>query len=186
MASESKKTASKPSSRGNRGKPFEKELKFTFDSLIREEGLAWMKQMPVPTAPTKHAGRHLRVLKGKAPFDFYGMMRGGRFIGMEAKHNDEPKTSLPIVAPKRDGSGLQYHQLQSLVDVANDGGMARIVWNNGPETFTMCNEQIIAVFDTYNSGGRKSIPAALFTVCEQKTSQGVPYFDWLCTEKEND
>jgi penicillin-binding protein-related factor A (putative recombinase) len=174
----------KSSPRGNRGKPFEELLERTFDPMIYSDGVSFLAKMPVPTAPTKHAGRHLRVLKGKAPYDFYGMMRGGKFIGMEAKHNDEHHTSLRIVGPTQQGEGLKFHQLEAVAKVAMDGGIARIVWENGGVITHLCNQGILAVHESYNNGGRKSIPADLFEICDHKTSQGIPYVDWLCAEKE--
>lgn len=168
----------------NLGKVWENELEHSFDALIRSEGLSSLVKMPEPTAPKVMYGKFVRVLCGKAPYDFTGMMKGGKHIAMEAKHNDKRKTSLPIIAEDKDGSGLQQHQLEALAKVAVDGGIARIVWNNGGLPMAIGNEQIIEVCDNYLGGGRKSIPRDLFTICEQRISQGVPYFSWLDLEDE--
>jgi penicillin-binding protein-related factor A (putative recombinase) len=167
------------------GKKFERELEYTFESMCRSEGVAFLAGMAVPTAPTMHAGRHLRVLSGTAPFDYYGQMRTGIFIGMEAKHNDKVKQSLPIIGPKKKGSGLQYHQLESLSVVASNGGIARIVWDNGGLVMSLGNQAILAVQESYNEGGRKSIPRDLFTVCEQRLSNGIPYTSWLNAQEDS-
>jgi hypothetical protein len=111
------------------------------------------------------------------------MMVGGKHIAMEAKHNDKVKTSMPIAPPKKKGKkagdGLQYHQLEALAAVANNGGIARVVWRNGGLVMAIGNAEIIIVHKYYNEGGRKSIPRSLFTVCEQRISNGCPYTSWL-------
>jgi penicillin-binding protein-related factor A (putative recombinase) len=164
------------------GKRFEKELDHTFDSLMRSEGVAFLARMSEPTAPSPRLGKFGRVLSGTAPYDFYGMMKGGKHIAMEAKHNDNRKASLPIIGEKRKGSGLQWHQLQALAHVSEHGGIARIVWDNGGVVMAIGNDKIMAVQRSYQEGGRKSIPADLFEVVEQRISQGCPYWSWLNTE----
>jgi len=166
------------------GKRFEKELDHTFDSLMRSEGVAFLARMSEPTAPMCIHGRHARVLCGQAPYDFFGMLKGGKHIAMEAKHNDKRKASLPIIGEKRKGSGLQWHQLQALATVAEHGGIARIVWDNGGVVMAIGNDKIMAVQRMYKDGGRKSIPADLFEVCEQCLSNGVPYIAWLNAESD--
>jgi hypothetical protein len=163
----------------NHGKDWEDELGHSFDALIRSEGVAKIAKMPEPTAPMVMHGKFVRVLCGKAPYDFYGNMRGGQHIAMEAKHNDKRKTSMPIVAKKKKSSGLQEHQLDALAAAAESGCIARIVWNNGGVVMVLGNEQIIIMQRVFADGGRKSIPADLFEVCEQRLSQGVPYHSWL-------
>ena len=162
---------------------FEKKLEGTFESLCLQEDVAFLAGMPVPTAPIMVGRRMYRVLKGKAPFDYYGMVKGGRFIGMEAKHNDEVKKSLPIIGPLKKGTGLQFHQLEALAAVAKNDGIARIAWSNGGLIMNMGNRAILAVHADYNSGGRKSIPRDLFTVCEERICNGLPYTDWLTVEE---
>ena len=163
----------------NQGRAFEKELEFTFESLCKKENVAFLAGMPVPTAPRMMNGRSIRVLSGKAPFDYYGMTRDGIFIGMEAKHNDKVKQSLPIIAPLKRGTGLQFHQLEALAAVAKNGGIARIVWNNGGLVLNMDNRGILLVHESYNGGGRKSIPRDLFSICEQCIYNNIPYLDWM-------
>ena len=163
-----------------KGKAFEKEVEFTFAPMCRACGVNFLAFMPVPTAPTMVNGRFYRVLSGKAPFDVYGMMNTGAFIGAEVKHTVKEEKSLAIVAPGKKGSGLQHHQLEALATVAQGGGVARIVWCCGGQLLYLANKEIVSAFDTYGTnGGRKSIPAAMFSECEQKEFGGVPYFDWL-------
>jgi penicillin-binding protein-related factor A (putative recombinase) len=163
----------------NHGKDWEDELGHSFDALIRSEGVAKIAKMPVPTAPRFIRGVMARVLCGTAPYDFYGYMRGGQHIAMEAKHNDKRKTSMPIVAKKKKSSGLQEHQLDALAAAAESGCIARLVWRNGGVVMAIGNDKIMAVQRSYQEGGRKSIPADLFEVVEQRISQGCPYWSWL-------
>lgn len=70
----------------------------------------------------------------KAPFDVAGYyMKYGRFIGVEIKENADRRTSLKIIPPDKKGTGLQYHQLEALVNVHLAGGLAGVVWDNGGE-----------------------------------------------------
>lgn len=75
------------------------------------------------------------VQSGKAPFDVGGMFydKAGTVIGAELKETREHENSLPIVGPEKKGNGLQYHQLESLVTVYEQGGVALVVWSNGGE-----------------------------------------------------
>jgi len=173
----------------NQGRAFESELEATFDSIRIKEDVAIIAAMPVPTAPSFAGGRSVRVLKGKAPFDYYGMFKGGRFLGMEAKATSKVKKSLAIVGPMRRGSGLQWHQLESLATVARNDGVARIVWCNGGLIMNMGNRGILLAHEVYNAAvesdnkeGRKSIPRDLFSVCEQRVCNGIPYTDWMNVE----
>jgi len=71
------------------------------------------------------------VQVAKAPFDVAGYYHGtGRFIACEIKESAEPKVSLPIIGPGKKGTGLQYHQLEALVNVHKNGGLACVVWDN--------------------------------------------------------
>ncbi|MFP3422049.1 hypothetical protein R0K19_22020, partial [Bacillus sp. SIMBA_161] len=45
------------------------------------------------------------------------------------------------------GTGLKYHQLESLAQVAENGGIARVVWNNGGEVLALTEKPIINAFD---------------------------------------
>ena len=172
------------------GRDFEKTLEATFDSIRIKEDVALIAAMPVPTAPSFAGGRSVRVLKGKAPFDYYGLFKGGRFLGMEAKSTSKVKKSLAIVGPMRRGSGLQWHQLEALATVARNDGVARIVWNNGGLIMNMGNRAILLAHDIYNLAvdsdskeGRKSIPRDMFSVCETRICNGIPYTDWLTVEE---
>ena len=166
-------------SHSNQGKDFEKEVGFTFPSLCKRKGVAFLSFMPVPTAPIMVHDKWYRVLSGKAPFDVYGSMRTGQFIGAEVKHNVEAKPSLRIVPPEKDGSGLEYHQLAALCLVAESGGIARVVWLNGDRLLHLCNNSLIMAKQAFDDKVRKSIRAEEFDECEQDTADGFPFFDWI-------
>ncbi|MFP3786347.1 hypothetical protein, partial [Burkholderia sp. SIMBA_024] len=98
-------------------------------------GIAMMAKMPVPTKQVGNTrnGPPKIVRCGASPFDFYGMsLLDARFIGMEAKAT-RPMPSLRVVMPQLSGkkivegkgTGLKYHQLESLAQVAAIGGIAR-------------------------------------------------------------
>jgi hypothetical protein len=75
------------------------------------------------------------VQTGKAPFDLAGMYydAGGTVIAAELKETATHDHSLPIIGPGKKGSGLQYHQLEALVDVHLGGGVALLVYSNAGE-----------------------------------------------------
>jgi penicillin-binding protein-related factor A (putative recombinase) len=145
--------------RANRrkGETFEGEIEAEFDSLWRA-GVAMMAKMPMPTRPVKD-GQHgppKMIRCGTAPFDYYGMsLLDARFIAMEAKASDG-RPSLRVVLPKivngvkiveGKGNGLKYHQLEALAQVAENGGIARVVWSNGGEVMVLTEKPIINAFD---------------------------------------
>lgn len=144
--------------RANRrkGEHFEEQIERGFDAYWRA-GLAMMAKMPVPTRQVgrKSAGPPQIVRCGASPFDFYGMsLLDARFIAMEAKASG-PKPSLRIVLPmlkgnkvvEGQGNGLKLHQIESLAQVAENGGIARVVWNNGGEVMALTERSIINACD---------------------------------------
>jgi len=131
------------------------------------------------------------VLAGKPPFDVYGYLyRDAITVGAELKASKR-KTSLPIVAPDKSGDGIQYHQLDALAGLAQCGGIARIIWNNGGEIGVIRNDDIITAWTTYNhafkserSGknvpfGSKSITWDVFKPVDYTAMWGTVGIDWL-------
>ena len=108
------------------------------------------------------------VQTGKSPYDVAGFFhnRAATSIGAELKENRDRKTSLRIVGPKMDGSGLEYHQLAGLVDLHGKGGVALLLWNNGGEIGRMDGPALVQVKLEYDAAakrknaplGAKSIP----------------------------
>jgi hypothetical protein len=56
-----------------------------------------------------------------------------RYIACEVKENAKHHTSLAIIPPGKKGTGLQYHQLEALVRVHENNGLACVVWDNAGE-----------------------------------------------------
>ena len=126
----------------------------------------------------------------KAPFDIFGLMADGRFVGCEVKASRR-KTSLAIVGPGSHGEGLQYHQLDALSVVARASGLAFVVWNNEGEIGMLSAEKIITAWTVYEAVlkaspkqevpvGTKSIKWERFSPVKFEFSLGKePYIDWL-------
>lgn len=145
--------------RANRrkGDLFEHQIEAGFDAYWRA-GLALLAKMPVPTRVVgggSRSGPPKLVQCGTAPFDYYGMsLLDARFIAMEAKAS-VASTSLHIVLPRLEGMkitegkgrGVKFHQLEALAQIAENGGIARLVWNNGGEVMALTEHGIINAYD---------------------------------------
>lgn len=89
--------------------------------------------------PMRVAGMHGKVpcyvQAGKAPYDMGGFYydSNATAIGVELKQTKDHEHSIAIVGPGKKGSGLQYHQLEALVDLHLAGGVALLLWSNGGE-----------------------------------------------------
>ncbi len=176
---------------GHRGRQFEKLIETSFDGYAAAQ-LANLARMPIPTKVAgQRKGRLIFVQCGKAPFDVYGYTIGGaRFIGAELKAGGR-KESMAITNPKVKKGGLQLHQLDALAEVAQAGGIARLVWDNGGDFGILCNDDIVLARDTYlhaltseSSGrkaqsGAKSIKWERFTPVDYQTFGGVLAIEWL-------
>ena len=176
---------------GRRGRGFEKLIGLSFDGYAAAS-LARFDFMPTPTKVIgSRNGRLVLVQCGKPSFDIYGYtIANATFIGAELKSSGR-KTSLPIVNPKNHGGGLQLHQISALASVAQSGGIARIVWENGGDIGILTNDDIILAADVYmhamateNSGrkpksGTKSIEWEKFTPVIYESFGGVIAPEWL-------
>jgi len=160
---------------GNRGLPFERRIKADF-LVLELAGIARLRMLPVPTAPT---GGMNRVLCGTADFDAFGWMMGpmdgGVFVGVELKSTNKKKRSLPIA----EKSGLRIHQLDALAFLAKAGGIARLVWANGQEVGVLRNRGILAAHTVYHTGKRKSIPWSCFEAVQDVVIEGAAVLGWL-------
>lgn len=127
----------------------------------------------------------------KAPYDVMGYYhKTGATIGAELKETRDPKTSLPIVAPGSDSKGLEYHQLEGLVDLHENGGTALLLWSNAGQIGRLDGKDLAAIKDDYDvvlkarnpPRGGKSIPWDRFR--EVKTGHGgIPL--WLPKPKSS-
>lgn len=178
-----------------RGGRFEAEIGRSFEFYAKKK-IAYCEFMPIPTVPIhlKWDNRPVRILSGKAPFDVYGLVANdGRFIGAELK-DSQRKNSLAIIAPDKTGSGVQFHQLDALVNVARNGGIARIVWSNAGEVGILTGPKIIQAWQIYTQAltsersgkdvarGTKSISWEQFITIDYTTELGGICLDWLRTD----
>jgi penicillin-binding protein-related factor A (putative recombinase) len=141
------------------GQSFEARVKLSCD-VYREQEIAFLFPMPVPTAPCGVRGKGgapLRVLSGQAPFDFFGWTRDGHAVGLEVKATARKK-SLPIIGEGKCGSGLQWHQLEALADLYLHGGEAVLLWKNGDDVGLVSGFALYEARQWYRRDGRKSIP----------------------------
>ncbi len=176
---------------GHRGRDFEKLIETSFDGYANA-GLANLARMPIPTKVVgQRKGMLIFVQCGKAPFDIYGFtMAEARFIGAELKAGSRQE-SMAIVSPNVGGSGLKLHQLDALAEVAQAGGVARLVWDNGGDFGILTNSDIVLARDTFlhaltseSSGrkpqrGAKSIKWERFTPVDYANFGGVMAVEWL-------
>lgn len=70
-------------------------------------------------------------------------------VGIEVKETSKLHSSMRIVGDDGSGSGLQAHQLEALAAVHRDGGIARLVWNNGGMVGMITGEQLAHIHFTY-------------------------------------
>ncbi len=191
----------------DQGNIFEHQIEATFETYMAAS-IAHLSMYPVPMRPTGQ--RHpvtkqpLYAEKGKAPFDVWGWLHhDGRVIGAELKCTNERAVSLPIVVPDamgqpRKGTGLQFHQLDSLKCVAHCGGLARLVWNNAGEVGVLRGDAIknawtvawnawrTDIAGKHSKPGSKSIKWDLFEVVGYKglVIERPPVLAWLLHDKE--
>lgn len=182
---------------GSRGKATEKIIAATFEYYSAQK-IARLGFMPVPMVCVGVTKNHRPIFtpKGKAPFDVFGYLMApahklGIFIGAEIKSSVR-KTSLPIVAPEKQGDGIQFHQLDSLAELAAAGGEARIIWDNAGEVGILKQDKINIVFSNYMEAmaseasnkdikkGVKSISWEEFQIIGPVNMTGnASFIDWL-------
>lgn len=114
----------------------------------------------------------------KAPYDVAGYFhKTGRHIALEIKENSDQHTSVAIIGPGKKGTGLQYHQLEALVEVHEQGGLALLLWDNAGDWGIIDGVRLKIAKATYDQslkaeakgypnakgGGVRSIRRELFT-----------------------
>lgn len=180
---------------GKSGLDFEKDIEATFDGYAKGH-IARMGRMPVPTriVGTRN-GQPILGYAGRPPFDVYGfLVADGRMIGAELKKSQR-QPRLPLVHPTSRGDGVLFHQIDALAALAQAGGIARIVWNNGGEVGVLTNAEIITALDIFEhalksqgSGkdvprGSKSIAWERFQAVDYTNLWGTVGIDWLLADK---
>lgn len=176
---------------------FEREIGSTLP-LLALIGVAHLDFMPIPMRPLGPFGpgkSMVFVPRSRPPYDIWGYMKGtARAVGVELKSTKNREDRLAIVGPTSDSSGLDYQQLEALATLAKNGGVARLVWNNGGDIGVLCNEQIVTTFEQYQAAlsggpaarGVKSIPFDRLTRAsdEEVGPRRVRMLNWLMPERK--
>lgn len=165
---------------------FEKDFEDKFPAIRKKTGAFLYRLYP----PTKIGGMRgtmpCWIQTGRALFDVAGWLptplqtldgkkvKANLAIGIELKETKDVHSSLRIVGDDGSGSGLQAHQLEALAAVHRDGGIARVLWNNGGVVAVLDGEEIAQAHFTYGVSvqaekmrkkpalGSRSIPWSLF------------------------
>lgn len=168
------------------GKAAELNLEITHQAY-KADGLALIYQLPVPTAPMPRSwlrnpaqGGIGRILAKRQAADYYGTLKGGRSILMEAKSQSTRTLGLNIIAPgPKEGHGLKEIQLEGLVECHKMGGLAALVWCNGPERLVYDGKFLAQAWNQYRMGTVKRIEAVDGWAFNDRRVGGVLVGDWL-------
>jgi penicillin-binding protein-related factor A (putative recombinase) len=106
----------------NRGKRLERLLDF-MHQLYRNRGEADITKKEVPTKFDRRTGQ--MVYLARTDFDFSGVVKGGRAIGLEAK---ETAGQTRLYVDPKGKSGLKVHQIEGLIRWGKLGAVSGVVW----------------------------------------------------------
>ncbi|MEN6550185.1 MAG: Holliday junction resolvase RecU [Armatimonadia bacterium] len=87
--------------------------------LYKNRGLAMIRKIDVPMVKNQVTGQW--TFAQRTWFDYDGCLKGGRYLGMEAKEIGSDQ--LPIGA-----SGLKPHQLEALINFHAMGAVTGVLW----------------------------------------------------------
>lgn len=132
---------------------------------------------------------------GKAPYDIDGFyFKTARYIACEVKESAKHESTMRVVPPDKKGTGLKYHQLEALVLVHENGGLACVVYNNGGEVGYLDGSRLKAAKAAIDTSlkaeaqgypdaarGKRSIPWGDFQPVKS-TGAGIPL--WLPRDKQ--
>lgn len=158
---------------------FEIEIEDTFTWIRKNRG-AFLFRLSPTMRPVGTKGRMpVFVPSGPAPFDIAGWTIKGLFIGIELKDTKDYHPSLVIRGENDEGSGIKYHQLESLAALHRDGGDARLLWRNSGLIGILSGTNVNNSFENYvvsertkeagrsPAKGSRSISWALFDVLDK-------------------
>ena len=106
----------------NRGKRLERLLDYVHQ-LYRNRGDADITKKEVATRLDRRTGQ--MVYLARTDFDFSGVVKGGRAIGLEAK---ETSGQTRLYIDPTGSSGLKVHQIEGLIRWGKLGAVAGVVW----------------------------------------------------------
>jgi hypothetical protein len=140
----------------NSGNEFEKEYESHFPTIRTKTGAFLFRMYPPIRGTGMRGTMPVFVIVGRALFDVGGWyevdddgLKRAVFIGVELKATKQRHPSLPIIGKDSHGSGLQAHQLEALASLHRNGGIAKVVYNNGGVIGVLDGEQIAKVFYDY-------------------------------------
>jgi hypothetical protein len=152
----------------NMANQFEKDLEELFPSIRKKTGVFLYRLFPPSKCIGMRGTMPIFVQTGRALFDVAGWKpmvfedlkglktKAAVAVGIELKSTKSAHTSLAIIGEDKNGSGLQAHQLEALASIARDGGIARVLWNNGGIVGVLDEEDLIAAYHAYGVSDRKS------------------------------
>lgn len=140
---------------------FEKEIEDLFPAIRKRTGAFLFRLYPPTRCVGMRGSMPVFVQTGRALFDVAGWLPAvfedlkklknpaAITIGIELKSTTSAHTSLAIIGEDGRGSGLQAHQLEALAAVHRDGGIAKLVWNNGGIVGMLDGDGLEAAFFHY-------------------------------------
>lgn len=114
----------------NRGKHLERLLgphadgRMSTHQLYLNRGEAIIRKVEVPMAKNRVSGQW--VFAQRTSFDYQGVLRGGRYIGVEAKEIGGEKLQIAQ-------NGLKEHQLNGLIRYHRMGALVGVLWMPNPD-----------------------------------------------------
>jgi len=106
----------------NRGKRLERLLDFVHE-IYRNRGEADITKIELRTKVDRRTGRMIYL--ARTNFDYSGVIRGGRAIGVEAK---ETAGQTRLYIDPMGKTGLKIHQIEGLIRWGKLGAIAGVIW----------------------------------------------------------
>ena len=106
----------------NRGKRLERLLSYVHQ-LYRNRGEADITKKEVATKFDRRSGQMIYL--ARTDFDFSGVVKGGRGIGVEAK---ETNGQTRLYIDPKGKTGLKVHQIEGLIRWGKLGAIAGVIW----------------------------------------------------------
>lgn len=139
---------------------FENEVEATFQDY-RDARIAHIYKLH---PPMRIAGMMRKVpcfvQSGKAPYDMAGFYynQSATSIGAELKQTRHREPSLKVLGKDQKGGGLQYHQLEGLVNLHKTGGIAVLLWNNAGEIGRLDGAELVLVKQDFDAAAKMKNP----------------------------
>lgn len=115
-----------------------------------------------------------------SPFDFMGVVAGGRGLAIEVKSSAQAELTLGVGRPTdKKAKGLKFHQLAALAQWHEMDGLALLLWRNGDEWMRLPAEELPVILRVaMSSPGRgTSIGLGVFDLLAPRPACPVPFLD---------